>query len=126
MLYLFGLNKDMISYSCVIGIFVLGLITFILPQVVYIRVVSASEDLYCQIIKRRFSSSNPNLGTSEGVIRALRDEIPDIGEMGSLVNLLNYDQWVYPLHQTYIVVGMYALSLISYNQAISIVKSTMP
>jgi hypothetical protein len=107
MLYLFGSNDDPISYAFALGFLILGLLTFTLPQIVYIKVISDSEDRYFEIIRLRLFTSDHNAEQQTS-------DFPKILDLGTLTQLMSHDQWVYPLHQTYFVVGAYALSAISY------------
>ena len=114
--YFLGMNKDWLSISIVATFFALGVVNFVLPQIVYIRVVSASKDLFLGHLSERILRGNVERGADEQE-EGLSDQFfRNISGMESLLPLLKHDQWVYPLHQTYIVVGAYLLSLLSWDR----------
>ena len=61
MFYFFGLNDDVISYAIAFIFFILGVFTFFIPQVVYVKVVSGSEDRYFETIRSRLFGSGDEL-----------------------------------------------------------------
>jgi hypothetical protein len=124
LLYFFGLNGDWLSYACVIGPFLLGLFAFSLPQIAYVHIVFAAEERYSEAIKNRLAPIPLASAPMSSTIR--QTDCSQANELVPLLELLTHDQWVYPLHQTYIVVGMYALSFVSYSKLLALMASTLP
>jgi hypothetical protein len=110
--YFFSPNRDWLSYSIVFAAFASGIINFSLPQIAYVRTVSSSEDHFLALLSRSFDEGQTaaaieGVGTQASQIHAQRDP----NGMLLLLQLLKHDDWVYPLHQTYIVIGIYLISL---------------
>ncbi len=117
MLFFLGQNKDWPSLIVVIFTFLLGIINFTLPQIAYARVVSASEERFLGALSKRFRNR-----MEESTIRDDR-EPRDIENMplgvenfAAAMSLLKHDRWVYPIHQTYFVVGAYLFSAVSWGR----------
>lgn len=109
--YFLGQNMDLFSDIGVAFAFLIGVINFYLPQVAYVRVVSASEQQLLDIISNFFNAeSSDNRGNNNVMIQANSEESQRIL---ALVNLMTHNEWVYPMHQTYAVVGIYLISLIT-------------
>jgi hypothetical protein len=117
-LYFFGLNADWLSILIVLLVFLMGVFNFAVPQLAYIRVVSSSEDMFMESIANHFSYAQFSDSSTDGIIsgssnRTLATKMIDNSNIQPLIHLLKHDDWVYPVHQTYIVVGLYLVSSLS-------------
>jgi len=110
--YLFGMNDDWLSYLCVFGTFVVGIVNLSIPQIAYLRTISASEERYIEIVSARFLA---DIGVKHGAEKDLAITFgagPQDITTGTVLQLMKCDAWVYPVHQTYVVAGTYIASLI--------------
>jgi len=117
--YFFGINKDWLSYGIVGMLFLFGLVNFAIPQIAYARVVDASEDLFIELLSKRILNSIPDRGAIMGDEERSDRVLHSLSGMDPLIGLLTQEHWVYPLHQTYIIIGAYVLSLVSWSHLIS-------
>jgi hypothetical protein len=87
-------------------------INFCIPQIADVRTVSASGDIFSEIISKRFSDRSLRDIVSQGLNHDNRTHGGvEAKELDLIVQLLRHDDWVYPLHQTYAVVGIYVITL---------------
>ena len=109
--YLFGTNYDPLSCMFAVLPFLWGAFNFAVPQIAYIKVVSSSEEKYLNAIEQTLSP--PQVAGSPTAENLTSDEERNQWlEVSSLVHLLNHDDWVYPVHQTYAVVALYLAPLV--------------
>lgn len=104
--YLFWSNHNILSYIIVISAFSAGLVNLAVPQLAYLRSVSLSEDRYLDIISQNIPQPANCTDTTK---RESESEFKQ--SVGVIVSLMKSDDWVYPVHQTYVVVGTYMFSL---------------
>ena len=114
--YFLKSNKDFISYAVILAIFLLGLLNFFIPQIAYVRTIAKAEDRFQSNLLSHFSehaieSTLPEGEGAESLVSAQRQHA-DATSLQLMVQLLRYDDWVYPLHQTYGVIGVYVTSLV--------------
>lgn len=111
LLYFFGLNGDWASYGVVLIAFLFGMLNLAIPQVAYLRTVAASEERYLEILSARFGPHADEQGEGAGTLPWVTDDRADDVSTGSLIHLIKHNGWVYPVHETYAVMGSYAVSL---------------
>lgn len=109
MFLLFRENSDPVSILLLAIVFVAGAINFIFPQIAYIRSVHKSEDECLGYLSQVFSASN-QAGKSGFSINHINDETKDDSEL--ILQMTQHDDWVYPLHQTYVITAFYAISFV--------------
>ncbi len=112
-------NSDWLSVLIVVFIFLLGIVNFFLPQVVYERVVTKSEAVYVDMMSallHSVPSGRPNELDAESQFAML-------AKLDPVTSLLTRDRWVYPLHQTYLVLASYLLSLLGWDQITKIIEA---
>jgi hypothetical protein len=90
----------------------MGITSFVTPQVAYVRTVGASEDKFLGLISKIFDSDSRT-----DILKLFHgndgsDNKPKSDDLMILFELTKHDDWVYPLHQTYTVVGFYLMSII--------------
>lgn len=112
MFYFFGMNRDWASYAFVIGVFILGIVNLSIPQIAYLRTIERSEERYWEIVSARFGATEDvEGGDSEHLALPVTGRPEDVST-STLVQLIKYEEWVYPVHQTYAVIGSYAASIV--------------
>lgn len=109
MFYFLGRNNDWLSYAIVIVAFIFGLINFSVPQIAYSKTVVRSEQLFLNQIRGRLGALPDcfNFRAVEEDKRGL-----DAIQLDSLIQLMKRDEWVYPIHQTYMLAISYVASLV--------------
>ncbi|NOX51984.1 MAG: hypothetical protein GXP16_15820 [Gammaproteobacteria bacterium] len=107
---LFVGDDDWLSTTILVALFVFGLLVFIVPQVAYARVIASSEQACYGSIMSELDSKRSSIDEMMAVV----SRYPDF--------FMAHDTWVYPIHQTYVVVLGYALSIISLNHINSFYK----
>jgi hypothetical protein len=118
--YFIGANDDILSRSIPGILIVAGLINFILPQFMYMRVISKSEDIFLNLISKWLLQRGPEVMSDTAPDPSRLKELADIEAMLSFVQ---HDDWVYPLHQTYSVIGTAVLSLVGWEAVRSYLKA---
>lgn len=110
LLYFFGQNKDALSLIIVVVTFGFGIVNFFIPQFCYVRIVSSAEDRLLNESALAFARSEPAriLGSDNAADGSQGVSAPG---MMLLLRLAQHDNWVYPMHQTYIILGSYAIPI---------------
>lgn len=108
--YFFKPNNDWLSFLITFFIFLMGLVSFITPQVAYVRTVGASEDKFLGMLSEQFDKNIIDRLLYPDKYTATEHDNSD--NLILLFELTKHDDWVYPLHQTYTVVGFYLISII--------------
>ena len=110
----------------VVFLFLLGIINFSVPQIAYVRVISSAENEFLNLLSDNFNVTLNSLSIVED-INEQRYNFRTLQNSHDLlvVQMLKHDDWVYPVHQTYIVIGIYMLSalgsLIGWSRIVALV-----
>lgn len=108
---LFEGEDDWLSMLILVCLFAFGLVVFIVPQVVYARVISRSEYYWFDRITSAIGSEQEPEGSRLGPQILFSDF------------LMTHDTWVYPIHHTYVIGLGYLLSFISLDRLINVFET---
>jgi hypothetical protein len=123
--YLFGNGGDYASASIVFSLIALGIVTFLAPQISYMKAVSDSEKKYLSELADLFVEIGSISTISNNSAKEANDSKILTDRAGMISDLLLHDSWVYPYHQTMVVVGTYVLSSIKIGHIQSVIRFFM-
>lgn len=123
--YFVGMNEDWLSYFVVVIFFVSGVIIFATPQIIYARVASSSEEVYFDLLSQRILATSHSKEEFSELDDTRAKILENMFEYGPAASYMTHDRWVYPLHQTYIVVAAYLVSLLVKSGYLKSLVSTL-
>lgn len=109
--FLIGTNADLLSLGVASVPIILGIVTMLTPQVTYLTIAEKSNEMASAAIKKglQLHSEEFNAAISSHWDRT-----------SAVLQTLKFDNWVYPVHQTYLVIATYVLAGLGYLNGWSI------
>lgn len=104
-------NDDWLTTLIIIVYAALGVINFLVPQLTYLHSVRKSEVSILSAMSTYFEAS-PFSDSIEKMRDGQISGLQHLPEKESLLTLMQHDRVVYPLHQAYLVVIVYLVSVI--------------